>query len=306
MSDFLTPDFLTHGRILGGVITTPDLDAALADYHGCLGLDIVEEGKLDARLAASWGCPHSAGAPYALLRPQSGAHCFIRLVEAPVPDDFKPTRTYGWAAYELTVKDVFGWPDRLQGSGFTIVGPPKALEGMPSFIPMQVTGRGREMIYLNEVADNMPTSDLPKAQSLTDHIFIVILATPDREASLKWYEKALNLDISSSYTLAYSMINKAFGLADDYRTTITMVQKGRLPIVEVDDYPAEATERQGDPQSLPPGNAMIALAVDDLDALDVAFFTAPAVHDGPLYGGRRSATVKGLAGERIELIEIGR
>ncbi|WP_380875765.1 hypothetical protein ACFB49_05940 [Sphingomonas sp. DBB INV C78] len=298
-------DYLTHGRIAGGVVSTPDLDAALADYHGCLGLAVVEQGTLDAGLAASWGCPKSAGARFATLQPQSGAHCFVRLVEAPLPDDFKPTRTFGWAAYELTVKDVFGWPDRLQGSGFDIVGPPKALEGLPYFIPMQVTGRGREMIYLNEVADNTPTSDLPKANSLTDHIFIVILATPDREASLKWFEQALKLDVSSSYTLAYSMINNAFGLGSDYRTTITMVQKGRLPIIEVDDYPAEAAVRQGDPEMLPPGNAMITLAIDDLDALDVAFIAPPVERDGPVYEGRRAATVRGYAGELIELIEIG-
>lgn len=299
-------DFLTHGRITGGVVTTPDLDAALTDYHNCLGLDIVEQGTLAADLAASWGCPNSAGARFATLRPESGAHCFIRLVEAPLPDDFKPTRTFGWAAYELTVKDVFGWPDRLQGSGFDIVGPPKELEGLPYFVPMQVTGRGREMVYLNEVAENTPTSDLPKAKSRTDHIFIVILATPDREASLKWFEKALKLDISSSYTLAYSMINNAFALDSDYRTTITMVQKGRLPIVEVDEYPEAATVRQGSPDMLPPGNAMITLAVDDLDALAVDFIAPPVRRDGPVYGGRRAATVRGFAGELIELLEIGR
>lgn len=297
--------FLSHGRIMGGVVSTPDLDAALTDYHDCLGLDIVEQGTIDADLAASWGCPKSGGARFATLQPQSGAPCFIRLVEAPLPDDFKPTRSYGWAAFELTVQDVFGWPGRLRESGFDIVGPPKELEGLPYFIPMQVTGRGREMIYLNEVAENTPTSDLPKATSLTDHIFIVVLAAPDREASLRWFEQALKLEISSSYTLSYSMINNAFGLGDDYRTTITMVQKGRLPIVEVDDYPAEATARPGDPAMLPAGNAMIALAVDDLDALDVPFIAPPVRRDGPLYGGRRTATVRGLAGERIELIEIG-
>jgi len=295
----------THGQILGGVVSTPDLDAALVDYRDCLGLDLIGQGRIDAGLAASWGCPGSAGARIATLRPQSGASCFIRLVEAPLPGDFRPTRTYGWAAYELTVQDVFGWPDRLRGSGFDIVGPPKALEGLPYFIPMQVTGRGREMIYLNEVAENTPTSDLPRARSLTDHIFIVILATPDREASLRWFETALGLDISSSYTLAYSMINNAFGLDADYRTTITMVQKGRMPIIEVDDYPAEATARQGDPGMLPPGNAMVTLAVDDLDALAADFIAPPERRDGPLYAGHRAATVRGVAGELIELVEIG-
>lgn len=296
--------FLTHGRIAGGVISTPDLAGALGDYRDVLGLRLAEQGALPADLAASWGCPASAGAPYALLQPASGAHCFLRLVEAPTPPDFAPTRSYGWAAFELTVQDVFGWPARLQGSGFDIVGPPKALEGLPYFVPMQVTGRGREMIYLNEVAQNTPTSDLPKAASLTDHVFIVILAANDREASLKWFEEALKLDVSTSYSLAYSMINTAFALPADYRSTITMVQKGRLPIVEVDDYPPEATARPGDPQALPAGNALVTLAVDDLEAIEAPFIAPPVRRDGPLYGGRRTATVRGRAGELIELIEL--
>ena len=295
---------LTHGSIAGGVISTPDLDLALGDYAGTLGLKVVEQGVVDADLAESWGAPGSAGARQALLQPGSGAPCFIRLVEAPLPADFRPTRTFGWAAYELTVQDVFGWPDRLQGSGFDIVGPPKQIDGLAYFIPMQVLGRGREMIYLNEVAENMPTTDLPKARSLTDHIFIVILATPDRPASLKWYEEALGLDISSTFSLRYSMINKAFGLPDDYQTSITMVQKGRLPIIEVDDYPADATPRASGEGMLPPGNAMVTLAVDDLDALKVDFICEPTRRAGALYGDRRTATVRGFAGELIELVEL--
>jgi hypothetical protein len=298
-------DFLTHGRIMGGVVATPDLDIALEDYHGRLGLNIVERGELAADLAASWNCPASAGARIATLQPQSGAHCFIRLVEQPVPQDFRPVRTYGWAAYELTVQDVYGWPDRLAGSGFDIVGPPKPIEGLPYFIPMQVTGRGREMIYLNEVAENTPSSDLPKAASLTDHIFIVILATHDREANLAWLQEKIGLDVGGTYTLEYTMINKAFGLEAGTQSSITMVQKGRLPIIEVDDYPSAATARPCAAGCLPPGNALVTLAVDSLDAVKADFIAPPAVRGGTIYAGKRSATVVGMAGELLELVEIG-
>ncbi len=298
-------DFLTHGRIMGGVVATPDLDAALEDYHGRLGLNIVERGELAADLAASWNCPASAGARIATLQPQSGAHCFIRLVEQPVPQDFRPVRTYGWAAYELTVQDVYGWPDRLAGSGFDIVGPPKPIEGLPYFIPMQVTGRGREMIYLNEVAENTPSSDLPKAASLTDHIFIVILATHDREANLAWLQEKIGLDVGGTYTLEYTMINKAFWLEAGTQSSITMVQKRRLPIIEVDDYPSAATARPCAAGCLPPGNALVTLAVDSLDAVKADFIAPPAVRGGTIYAGKRSATVVGMAGELLELVEIG-
>ena len=281
--------FLSHGRIMGGVVATPDIDAALADYRDRLRLDLVEDGPLDPGLAASWGAPALGGARMAALRPASGAHCITRLVEQPVPAGFVPTRTFGWAAYELTVEDVHGWPDRLAGSGFEIVGPPKPIENLPYFVPMQVVGRGREMLYLNEVACDTPSSDLPKARSITDHIFIVILATPDRAATMAWYQDRLGLDAGGVYTLEYTMINKAFGLEPGTQSTISMLQKARLPIVEVDGYPPAATPRATAPGCLPPGNALVTLAMDALpDGLD--WITPPAARPGALYGGRRAGT----------------
>lgn len=296
-------DFLRHGRIMSGVVATPDVAAALADYRDRLRLELVEDAPLDPGLAASWGAPALAGTRMASLRPASGAHCLIRLVEQPVPDAFVPTRTFGWAAYELSVQDVYGWPDRLDGSGFDIVGPPKPIENLPYFVPMQVVGRGREMLYLNEVACDTPSSDLPKARSITDHIFIVILATPDREGAMRWYEERLGLDAGGVYTLEYTMINKSFGLAAGTQSTISMLQKARLPIVEVDGYPAAATPRPSAPGALPPGNALVTLAVDTLPT-GLDWITPPAPRPGPLYAGRRAATTRGPAGELLELVAL--
>ncbi len=203
------------------------------------------------------------------------------------------------------MQDVYGWPARLAGSGFEIVGPPKPIDGLPYFIPMQVTGRGGEMIYLNEVACDTPSSDLPKAQCPVDIMFICILATHDLVGTVAWYRERLKLDEGGSYTLEYTMINKAFGLPAGTQSTITMVQKGRLPIIEVDGYPTAATIRPGDPKRLPAGNALITLAVENIDALSLDWITPPAFQDGALYGGKRSATTFGPAGERLELVEVG-
>ncbi len=298
-------DFLTHGRILGGVVATPDLAGSIMDYRAMLGLDLVERAQLSDSLAASWGCPDSAGAMMATLMPTSGAHCAIRLVEQDVPDDFRPTSSFGWAAYEITVQDVYDWPERLKGSGFDIIGPPREIEGLPYFVAMQMTGRGREMIYLNEVRMDTPSSDLPKAQSPVDHIFIVILATANRARTVDWYRKKLQLDEGGTYILEYTMINKAFELPDGTQSSITMVQKARLPIIEVDDYPDAAVVRPGHAGRLPPGNALVSLAVESLDALELDYISPPVARVGTPYGGRRAATVYGPAGERLELVEIG-
>ncbi|MCU0891023.1 MAG: hypothetical protein MUE77_04595 [Sandarakinorhabdus sp.] len=296
---------IPHGTIMGGLSVVPDLAQALAAYHGTLQLDLVHQGPLPADLAASWGCPASAGAAHAVLRPRSGAPCWLRLVEQPPVADFKPTTTFGWGAFELSVEDVFGWPARLAGSDFTIVGQPKQLPGMDAFVPMQALGPGQEMIYLNQVFGNMATTDLPKARSITDQIFIVILATPDRVATCGWYARNLGLDQADTYELPYQMINAAFGLPETHVSALTMVQAGRMPIVEVDDYPPQARPRPRHAGMLPPGNALVSLAMTSLDACDVAWISPPAHRDGPLYEGRRAATCIGLAGELLELVEVG-
>ena len=297
--------FLTHGRIVGATAAVPDLDAALADYRDGLGLRVVEQGVVPDDLAASWGTPGVAGASYAALQPGSGAPCTLRLVEQPLPPDFRPTRTFGWAAFEITVQDVFGWPGRLAGAGFEIVGPPREIPGLPYFVAMQMLGRGREMIYLNEVRQDTPTADLPRAASPVDHVFIVILATPDRADTLAWYRQRLGLDEGGTYTIPYTMISRAFDLPPDTLHGLSMAQAGRLPIVEIDDYPAAATPRVTAPGMLPPGNSMVTLAVDGLDGRGLDFIAPPVARDGPVYGGRRAATVRGPAGELLELVEIG-
>ena len=116
---------------------------------------------------------------------------------------------------------------------------------------------------------------------------------------------SLGLEEGGSYVIPYTMISRAFGLDDDTLHGLSMAQHGRMPIVEIDDYPAQATARGHGAGMLPPGNAMVTLAVDRLDGRGLAFATSPAVRDGPVYGGRRSATVRGHAGELLELIEIG-
>lgn len=296
---------LSHGAIAGVLSAVPDLDAALADYRDRLGLRLLEQGLLDADLAASWGCPASAGARMAMLQPVSAAPCFLRLVEQPIPAGFVPTTTFGWSAFELTVQDVYSWPAKLEGSGFEIVGPPREIEGLPYFVPMQMLGTGSELLYLNETRSNMPSNDLPKALSPIDKAFIVILAAPDRAAAVDWYRECLSLDECDTYVIAYSMINNAFNLPPETQTAITMVQCARLPIIEVDDFPAAATTRPAAPGCLPPGNALVTLAVDSLDTCRCDWISAPVVREGPLYGGRRVATTLGPAGERLELIELG-
>lgn len=70
-----------------------------------------------------------------------------------------------------------------------------------------------------------------------------------------------------------------------------MVQEGRMTIFEVDGYPSQATPRPRLDGMLPPGNALVSIAVKSLDALAVDWLTPPAAaRRGFPYDGRRAAS----------------
>ena len=152
------------------------------------------------------------------------------------------------------------------------------------------------MLYLNQVLRDMPGSDLPRARSPVDRIFICVLAAPDRETAVGWYRDRLGLERGADFTIPYTMINQAFDLPPETKTTLTMVSAGRMPIVEVDDYPESTTARPLLDGHLPPGNALVTLAVRDFDACDVEWIAQPARHDGAPYDGRRAGATRGPGG----------
>ncbi|WP_426168213.1 VOC family protein [Sandarakinorhabdus sp. DWP1-3-1] len=300
----MSNDFDTPGRIKCGTIAAADYDATLADYTGVLGLSVIEEGPVAAGLAAAWGAPALAGRRGALLRHADARPGFLRLVESTPTPGYRPLRSHGWAAYEHTVADCDALFAAVQDSGFTVIGAPKLVPGFDNFIPFQVTGRNGEVLYLNQVLKaGMAELDLPMTTAAVDHMFIAILAAPDREAALAFHRDALGFTIGETWSIPYSVINASFGLPDDTITAMTMTRTGRMPACEIDQYPAAATPRAGPPGELPPGNAMVSFITASLDAVTAPFLATPARHDGALYAGRRSAVVRGAAGELIELIE---
>jgi catechol 2,3-dioxygenase-like lactoylglutathione lyase family enzyme len=296
--------FDTHGRIKCGTVNTPRFDPSLDDYTGRLSFRVVEQGIVSPEQASLWGAPASAGKRTALLTSASESDGYLRLVEGTVVPDYRPLRSYGWASFEITCQDVFALHDRIAGNGFDVVGPPKLVPGFDTFIPFQVSGRAGEVLYLNEVLKPHAGSvGLPTAAAPVDFTFIVILAAKDRAAAVKWHVDALGFEEAETYVIPYSVINQSFGLPDDFQTAMTMTKVGELAGTEVDQYPDGTTERPVAPGELPPGNALVTFIVRDLDAVCAPFVAPPAILDGPMYGGRRAACVRGASGEWIELIE---
>jgi hypothetical protein len=298
-------NFDTAGRVKCGTVLVPDFDASLADYRDVLGLQVVESVSVSQSLATLWQAPALAGRRMAVLQPASGVPCFIRLIEASHVPDYQPILSYGWISLEITVENVWTLHKRVaEEAGFTVIGPPKLVDGFSNFIPMQVIGRAGEVLYLNQVQHSMETLDLPMAKSMVDHIFITVLAAPDREAALAFYADKIGFAAGATYEIIYSVINNAFALPAETKHAISMTSVGRLPCVEIDQYPPQTRHRPMAAGELPPGVGMVSYLVKSLDRVDVPFVAPPQAMSGVVYEGRRAATLIGPSGEYLELIEM--
>ena len=281
----------------------PDCDAAAARYVDWFDYEIVETGAVPEDLAASWGAPASAGRKFAVARPASGAEVFLRFIEGDDAPDYRPLRTLGWAAIEICVQDVLAVNARMLKSPFEIIGPPKKLEGLPTIFPMQVKGPDREIVFLTEINGDPPDQVLPRAASLIDKLFILVLACSDLRASTAWFAKQLQLDAGTEMDLVYSVINGAFDLPADTLHTLLTMTHDRDVFLELDQYPTQATLRAVKAGALPPGIAMATFLQPDIGAVPGPWITPPSARDGPIYGGRRVGCMRAPDGTLVEVVE---
>lgn len=286
-------------------LTVADPAATAARYAQWLDYGIVESGTLAADLAASWGCANSAGRDYVVMRPSSGAAVFLRFVAGDPMPEYQPLRSFGWAAIEICVEDVLTVNDRMRQSPFEIIGPPKEIPGLPTIYPMQVKGPDKEIVYLTQIRGDLPDQDLPRAASLIDKLFILVMAASDLTRSLEWFRDTVGLSFGRSVEIPYTMISKAFGQPLDTRHTLCTMTDGRDVFLELDQLPPEATARPRHDGQLPPGIALCTLLHRDLSAVRGDWITPPVRRNGPIYDGRLTGTLRAPDGTLVELLQVG-
>jgi catechol 2,3-dioxygenase-like lactoylglutathione lyase family enzyme len=284
-------------------LVTPNVSAACALYEEWLDYTVVETGTVSSDLAASWGAFASAGRPYGIVQPSSGADKVIRFVEGDLVADYKPLRTYGWAAIEICNQDVMRVNERMLQSPFEIVGPPKLIDGLPTIHPMQVKGPDQEIVYLTEIKTSAPDSGLPKPQTLIDHLFILVMACSDMTESGRFFCDGLGLTLDPPMNIVYNMINDAFDLPDDTKHLLATGTFGGDVFLEFDQYPEGAGPRPTHPGQLPPGIAICTLKHPDIDSIKLPWITPPVAREGAVYGGRRAGCIRGPDGTLMEIVE---
>jgi catechol 2,3-dioxygenase-like lactoylglutathione lyase family enzyme len=293
-------------RIKMGTIGTTDLQIVQDWYTNWLGYSVAERGQVSAPLAASWGTPNMAGRPYILMRPESGEDVFIRAAGIDDVAGYRPLTTFGWNSFEIIVDDVYALYERLKKGPFEIIGSPQSLGGdFASIHAMQVIGPSKEVLYLTCETGARDKSLLPDPGAFVGRIFILVVSGPDVSTIQEFYTSRFALTAGPPSEIAIELIARAQGLPADHRYPLRfMALKERGNFLEIDGYPEITGPR---PRSagglLPPGNALASFSVNALDELDIEFISRPIQETSMAYGGHRSATFIGPAGEVVELIE---
>ncbi|RYE41542.1 MAG: hypothetical protein EOP21_08740, partial [Hyphomicrobiales bacterium] len=147
LNDWTTSSDPQLTRFRTATIGAPDLGAIEGQYGEWLEYRVRERGEISADLAASWAAPAMAGRPFIVMSGDGAPDDYIRAVQITSVPEYKPLTTFGWAAFEIIVDDVFAVDERLRRSGFNIIAGPTPLQFMPSIIAMQAIGPAGECLY---------------------------------------------------------------------------------------------------------------------------------------------------------------
>lgn len=292
-------------RIRYATLAAPDVDAVAAWYTRYLGYRIVDVGKVDAELAASWGAPKTAGRTYTVMVSPASRDVGVRVVATdPVPGAEADT-TFGWGGLEIIVQDTYKVHEAMKAGGVEIVRPPASL-GAPfaSIHAMQVKGPIGEIIALTTETGDTETSNLPVPQAPIDRIFLVGVSGPRIAALRDFYLTIFKMRPGPVFDGPSPRRAAALGLPETHVFPMTLVRSAeRGNTIELHGLPPPAKARPRADGQLPPGVAMVSFGVATLDIAGVDYLTPPAARPKVGYNGARAATFVGSAGELIELIE---
>jgi hypothetical protein len=280
----------------------PNLGEMEHAYTSVLHYSVADRGTVSSDLAKEWAAPRMQGHSYILLRPASEANVYLRVVQQDAIADYVPMSTYGWNATEILVQD----PDALAStirdspSGFRVVGEPRPLGANSPIRAMQAVGPAQEVLYLTRIP---PGSQMQAARSFVDRPFIIILGSPNLSRTRQYLRERFDLESSAPAEARMTVLNKAFGLDIETTHPLSVARLSPDYAIEVDQYPQAAKERPHRPEELPPAMALVTFETDSLQSVRKLLLAPPKRIKERPYDDRRAGTLRGSAGELIELIE---
>lgn len=276
------------GVIRAVTITAFDLKPVESAWTRYMGYKVVQKGKVPKATAAGWDAPAVAGSPYLILAPASAEHTYLRFVQQGKEDDDTGGGTLGWSTTEITVQNADQLYEKLKDSPFTVTHPPTPIPTYSYLKAMHAVGPAGEQLNLTWITE--PRPDLAVAKSLVGRCFITVLGAPDLVAALRFY-------------------HETFGNTPSPVRQLPSLQLAVVPLtdgakIEVDHYGPGAQPRRRPDGGLPPGVALVTFDCSRFDALNDHFIRPAARNELQPFPGKDAATLRGPAGELIELLKV--
>ena len=274
-----------------------DLRAIEHAYTRELGYVAALRSRIEDAEARSWGAPAMGGRRAVVLAPASGEAVYLRFIEDPDAAGWRALETFGWNVTEFVVEDVDALARRLEHSSFEIIGSPKPLARFPMIRAMQAIGPAGEGCYFTQVGAGSGL-DLAQARAFVGRVFIVVAGGRKVDELYAPYRACANAKDAPVAT-PYKVLSAAHGLPLDTPHRHGLVRLTAGTLIELDEYPHTAHERTQREGMLPPGMALVTLAVDTLGA---HAFIAPSAPSGLPGTNSETACLRGGAGELIQLL----
>jgi catechol 2,3-dioxygenase-like lactoylglutathione lyase family enzyme len=257
------PEGATYGAagpIVEVTVSTPAITADVELWHDVLGYSVVADGPLPEADAERWGTNALRGNRVVRLTPPDAERGGVRLVEQAEIAGYVPLRTYGWAAIELVVGDLAVVEPRL-GAASKVLGRPSTVGGRQSGLrAMQVLTPGGVVLYVTQISSMPSGFDLPLTTGEVGRVFIAVVGTRDLDVTRRFLEDRLRSRRVTDHDLPVGVLNRAFGFAAGTRHRVSSVQLAGQSVIEIDQYPPEASERSVPSGCLPPGVAFVTIA----------------------------------------------
>ena len=283
------PDAPTRlGAIRAVSFTAPDLGIVQSAWTTFMGYRVISRGRLPTSTAMSWGTPRLEARPYLIMGPESGEPTYVRFIEQASCQAQASPRRLGWTAAEFTVRNTDELYARLKDSPFQVTRPPRTVPTYSYLRAMHAVGPAGEQLNLTWITEHRP--DLAVAESFVGRCFIAVLGAPNLSSALGFYKSTFG-NVPSPVRQLPGLQLSVIPLSDGTKMEVDNVGGTTSRV----DSPA--------PGELPTGLAMATFACADLDRLrDRLIFHRVASAMEP-FRGKPSGTMRGPAGELIELLE---
>ncbi|MEE4184172.1 MAG: hypothetical protein V2J12_00245 [Gammaproteobacteria bacterium] len=282
-----------------------DLELEIRTWERLLNYRLCERGQLSDALCTVWGTPAEQGREYALLQPASGAPVYMRFIATGDRPGYWPPVTWGWNATEILVQDPDQLTRDLEGTAIRRFGGPADLYTAPKAPrAMQALGPSGAMLYFTRLLPGGSRYGLHGAKSYVDRVFNVVLGGPSLDELRAFYKDTMRLRVGEPMPFTMTLAAQACDAPADTLFPICVAPlRARHSILELDEYPQNATPRPRAADALPGGMSMVSFNTGLLADVPVSLRAAPAAVAEFPYNGRRAAVIVGPAQEWLELIE---